>query len=324
MKRAAELFAIDEWGSDSRFVEKAWTSRSEPEPEFISVAVSRAVVFVQDTCLPGSRTRAKGSEADRADNESRQPGTTRHSVAVAENYFDERIAATYEAKWPELFESAVVDPAVSFLARLARSGTALELGIGTGRLALPLARRGIRVHGIELSPPMAARLRAQPGADAVGVTIGDFATAAVDRTFGLAYLVRNTIMNLTTQDAQVQCFRNAAAHLEPGGCFVIEVIVPDLQRLPPGETVRAFTVNPRHLGFDEYDIAAQGIISHHYWMTDGQAETFSAPFRYAWPSELDLMARLAGMTLRERWSSWRREPFTSHSRSHISVWQTPA
>jgi SAM-dependent methyltransferase len=243
---------------------------------------------------------------------------------VTENYFDERIAATYEAKWPELFEPAVVDPAVAFLAGLAPSGTALELGIGTGRLALPLAQRGIRVHGIEMSPPMAERLRAKPGADAIGVTIGDFATATVRGTFGLAYLVRNTIMNLTTQDAQVQCFRNAAAHLEPGGCFVIEVIVPDLQRLPPGETVRAFTVTPRHLGFDEYDVAAQGVISHHYWMTGGKAETFSAPFRYAWPSELDLMARLAGMTLRERWSSWQREPFTGDSRSHISVWQTPS
>lgn len=243
---------------------------------------------------------------------------------MTEKYFDERIAATYEAKWPELFEPAVVDPAVSFLAGLARSGTALELGIGTGRLALPLAQRGFRVHGIELSPAMAARLQAEPGAGAIGVTIGDFATATVNGTFGLAYLVRNTIMNLTTQDAQVQCFRNAAAHLEPGGCFVIEVLIPDLQRLPPGETVRAFTVTPRHLGLDEYDIAAQGVISHHYWMTGEQAETFSAPFRYVWPSELDLMARLAGMTLRERWSSWHREPFTGDSRTHISVWQTPS
>jgi SAM-dependent methyltransferase len=153
---------------------------------------------------------------------------------VSENYFDERIAATYEAKWPELFEPAVVDPAVSFLADLARSGTALELGIGTGRLALPLSRRGIRVHGIELSPAMAARLRAEPGADGIGVTIGDFATATVSGRFGLAYLVRNTIMNLTTQDGQVACFCNVADHLEPDGCFVIEVIVPELQRLPLG------------------------------------------------------------------------------------------
>ena len=240
---------------------------------------------------------------------------------MAENYFDERIAATYEAKWPELFEPAVVEPAVSFLADLARSGTALELGIGTGRLALPLSQRGIRVHGIELSPAMAARLRAKPHADGIGLTIGDFTTATVSETFGLAYLVRNTIMNVTTQDGQVECFRNAAAHLAPGGCFVIEVIVPELQRLPPGETVRAFTVTPRHLGFDEYDIAAQGVISHHYWVDNGEFETFSAPFRYVWPAELDLMARLAGMTLRERWSDWNREPFTSDSMSHISVWR---
>jgi SAM-dependent methyltransferase len=239
------------------------------------------------------------------------------------NYFDQRIAATYEAKWPHLFDPAVLDPAVSFLAELAVSGTALELGIGTGRVALPLSRRGIRVHGIELSPAMAAQLRAKPGAESIGVTIGDFATTTVDGTFGLAYLVRNTIMNLTTQDQQVDCFRNVAAQLGPGGCFVIEVIVPDLQRLPPGETVRAFTVTPEHLGFDEYDIAAQGLISHHYWMRDGELETFAAPFRYVWPSELDLMARLAGMSLRERWSDWHREPFTSASRSHISVWQKP-
>jgi SAM-dependent methyltransferase len=240
---------------------------------------------------------------------------------VPENLFDERIAATYEAKWPELFEPAVVDPAVTFLADLARPGTALELGIGTGRLAVPLSQRGIRVHGIELSPAMAARLRAKPGADGIGVTIGDFASARVSGTFGLAYLVRNTIMNVTTQDAQVECFRNVAGHLRPGGCFVIEVIVPELRRLPPGETVRAFTVTPRHLGFDEYDIAAQRLTSHHYWADTGELETFSAPFRYVWPSELDLMARLAGMTLRERWSGWQREPFTSDSRSHVAVWQ---
>jgi len=240
---------------------------------------------------------------------------------MPENYFDERIAATYEAKWPELFEPSVVDPAVDFLAELARSATALELGIGTGRLALPLSRRGVRMHGIELSPAMVARLKQQPGADAIGVTIGDFATATVAGTFGLAYLVRNTIMNLTTQDSQVECFRNVAGHLEPGGCFVIEVIVPELRRLPPGEKFRPFTVTPWHLGFDEYEVAAQGVVSHHYWVTDGEFETFSAPFRYVWPAELDLMARLAGMTLRERWSDWDRSAFTSDSRSHISVWQ---
>ncbi|HEV3370503.1 MAG TPA: class I SAM-dependent methyltransferase [Acidimicrobiales bacterium] len=240
---------------------------------------------------------------------------------MPENYFDERIAKAYDAKWANLAEPAVVDPAVNFLAELAGTGAALELGVGTGRLALPLSRRGVRVHGIELSPAMVAQLQAKPGADTIGVTIGDFATTRVGGTFTLAYLVRNTIANLTTQDQQVACFGNVAAHLEPGGRFVIELYIPELQRLPPGETIRAFTVTPTHLGFEEYDVATQIAYSHHYWMVDGKLETFSAPFRYVWPSELDLMARLAGMTLRERWSSWAREPFTSDSRSHVSVWE---
>lgn len=243
---------------------------------------------------------------------------------MPKNYFDERIAKSYEAKWPELFEPAVVDPVVSFLAELAGTGAALELGIGTGRLAIPLSHRGVRVHGIDLSPDMVAQLQAKPGTDAIGVTIGDVATTRVGGSFKLAYLVRNTIMNLTTQDAQLACFQNVATQLEPGGCFVIEVVVPELQRLPPGETVRAFTVTPTHLGFDEYDVTSQNLISHHYWMADGQLETFSAPFRYVWPSELDLMARLAGMTLRERWSDWTRKPFMSASRQHVSVWEKTA
>jgi SAM-dependent methyltransferase len=239
-------------------------------------------------------------------------------------YFDERIAERYESYWPELFRPDVVQPAVSFLAELVGSGAALELGIGTGRLALPLQKRGVRVHGIELSPAMVAKLREKPDSANIGVTIGDFATATVNGSFKLAYLVRNTIMNLTTQDEQVQCFCNVAAHLQPGGCFVIEVVVPELQRLPPGETVRAFRVDPTHLGFDSYDIAGQGLVSHHYWVIDGKLETFSSPFRYVWPSELDLMARLAGMRLRERWSDWSREPYTSNSRQHISVWEKRA
>ena len=234
--------------------------------------------------------------------------------------FDERIATRYETYWPNLFDPAVVDPAVDFLAELGGGG-ALEFGIGTGRLALPLRARGVRVHGIELSPAMVAQLETKPGAADIGVTIGDFAHATVDGTFTVVYLVRNTIMNLTTQDEQVECFRNAAAHLGPGGCFVIEVIVPGLQRLPPGETVRPFTVTPTHLGFDEYDVASQIAFSHHYWMIDGALETFSAPFRYVWPSELDLMARLAGMQLRARWNDWDRAPFTSGSRQHVSVWE---
>jgi hypothetical protein len=171
---------------------------------------------------------------------------------------------------------------------------------------------------------MVARLRAKPGAEQFGVTIGDFATTTVDGRFSVAYLVFNTIMNLTTQDGQIACFQNVATHLQPGGCFVIEVMVPALQRLPPGETVRAFDVTPTHLGFDEYDVASQGLISHHYSVVDGKLEVVSMPFRYVWPSELDLMARLAGMTLRERWGGWKREPFTSDSTKHVSVWEKTA
>jgi SAM-dependent methyltransferase len=221
-----------------------------------------------------------------------------------------------------MFDPAVVGETVDFLADLAAGGAALELGIGTGRIALPLSQRGVDVHGIELSPAMVARLRAKAGADDIGVAIGDFATTRVDGSFRLVYLVYNTIMNLTSQDEQVECFRNVAAHLEPGGCFVIEVGVPDLRRLPPGETVRAFTVSPTYVAFDEYtDMTAQISYSHHYWVLGDKLEVFSAPYRYVWPSELDLMARIAGLTPRERWSSWTREPFTGESTSHVSVWE---
>jgi len=242
---------------------------------------------------------------------------------MPQNYFGERIAERYDESAVDMFDPAVVNPVIDFLADLAFDGTALELGIGTGRIALPLAQRGIRVHGIDLSEAMVDRLRAKPGADQIEVTIGDFATTTVQGSFSVAYLVFNTIMNLTTQDEQVACFQNVAAHLVPGGCFVIEVSVPDLQRLPPGEKVRAFKVSDSRLGFDEYDIARQGLISHHYWVIDGKLEVFSPPFRYVWPAELDLMARLAGLSLRERWGGWQREPFTSESTSHVSVWQKP-
>jgi SAM-dependent methyltransferase len=242
---------------------------------------------------------------------------------MPEDHFGERVAARYDESSSDLFAPAAVDPVVDFLADLAGHGAALELGIGTGRIALPLARRGVRVHGIDLSDAMVARLRAKPGAEQIDVTIGDFAATTVDGRFSVAYLVFNTIMNLTTQDGQVACFQNVAAHLEPGGCFVIEVMVPALQRLPPGETVRPFDLTPTHLGFDEYDVASQGLSSHHYSVIDGNLDVGSTPFRYVWPAELDLMARLAGMTLRERWGGWRREPFTSDSTSHVSVWEKP-
>jgi SAM-dependent methyltransferase len=242
-----------------------------------------------------------------------------------DGYFDEQVAATYDETTEELFDPAVVEPTVTFLAELAGTGRALELGIGTGRIALPLADRGVGVHGIELSRAMTARLHAKPGGEGIGVTIGDFATAKIDGradgTFRLAYLLRNTIMNLTTQAAQVACFRNVAAHLEPGGRFVIEVQVPGLQRLPPGETFQVFHMSDTHWGIDEYDLANQGLISHHLRIIDGRLNRLSIPFRYAWPAELDLMAQLAGMRLRDRWANWKREPFTSESREHISVWE---
>jgi hypothetical protein len=240
-----------------------------------------------------------------------------------DGYFDERVAARYDESAEVMSDAGAVDPVVEFLAELAGTGGALEFGIGTGRIALPLAQRGLPVHGIELSKAMVAKMRAKPGGEDIGVAIGDFATTTVDRTFSVAYLIWNTIMNLTSQAAQVACFRNAAAHLERGGCFVIEVGVPDLQRLPPGETFHAFHVSETRWGIDEYDVASQGLTSHHFEIVDGRLERTSIPFRYAWPAELDLMAELAGMRLRERWSGWRREPFTSESRKHVSVWEKP-
>jgi SAM-dependent methyltransferase len=242
---------------------------------------------------------------------------------VPADYFAGRVAARYDASLADRFEPAAVDPVVDFIAALADGGDALELGIGTGRIALPLSRRGIRVHGIDLSPDMVEQLRAKPGGDAIGVTIGDFASTRVDGAFAVAYLVFNTIMNLTTQDEQVACFANVARHLRPGGWFVIEVGVPELQRLPPGEAVRPFHVGETHLGFDEYDVVRQGLVSHHFALVDGAWERMSVPFRYVWPSELDLMAQLAGLTLHARFAGWQREPFRAESRAHVSVWQKP-
>ena len=238
-------------------------------------------------------------------------------LCVPEDYFDEWIAERCERLWPDIFDPAVVATAVEVLAEMAGEDAALELGIGTGRLALPLSRQGVRVSGIDLSPAMVAKLRAQRGAEAIDVVLGDLATTRVDGEFRVVYMVRNTIMNLTTQDAQVQAFANAAAHLEPGGFFVVEVLVPPWQRLAPGETFLVFDMSPRHIGVDEIDVATQNSRSHHYWFIDGESKRFSPPFRYVWPAELDLMARLAGMSLHQRWSDWKREPFTNQSHSHI-------
>jgi SAM-dependent methyltransferase len=244
-------------------------------------------------------------------------------VTDPDGYFGKDVADRYDDPSWDMFSPEVLGPTADLLAELARGGRALELGIGTGRVALPLAERGVEVAGIDLSRAMVAKLREKPGGDRIPVEIGDFASTRVQGTFTLAYLVFNTINNLTTQPEQVACFRNAAAHLEPGGCFLIEVGVPQLQRLPPGETFRVFDVSESHWGFDEYDVVNQGLVSHHFTVVDGQIRQQSIPFRYVWPAELDLMARLAGMTLRDRWSGWRREPFTSESRKHVSVWEKP-
>jgi SAM-dependent methyltransferase len=238
---------------------------------------------------------------------------------MGENDFGEDIAARYDVTIGDWGDPEVVNPAVEFLAEVAADGAALELGIGTGRIALPLTARGVPVYGIDLSEAMVARLRAKPGGAEIPVAIGDFSTTRVDGRFSLAYVVFNTIMNLRTQEAQVACFENVGAHLKAGGCFVAEIMLPELQRLSPGERFLPFSVEADHLGFDEYDLANQGLTSHHYYPETGAYATF--PGRYAWPSELDLMARLAGMTLRERWSDWRREPFGAASDKHVSVWQ---
>lgn len=234
---------------------------------------------------------------------------------VKPDYFGEEVAARYDAGLGERGEPGVIAANVDFLADLAGDGAALELGIGTGRIALPLAERGVPVHGIDLSEAMVARLRAKPGGEAIPVTIGDFATTRVDGTFSLAYVVFNTIMNLATQEDQVACFENAASHLGPGGCFVVEVGVPR------GTQREVFALGDTHVGVDEWEPATQRLVSHHFSLVDGSWVRNSIPFYAAAPGEHDLMARLAGMRLRERWSGWLREPFTAESTKHVSVWE---
>jgi SAM-dependent methyltransferase len=239
-----------------------------------------------------------------------------------DGYFGETVAARYDDASDPMFAPEVVEPAVDLLATLAGGGRALELAIGTGRIGLPLAARGVPVHGIELSRAMVERLRAKAGED-VGVTIGDMTTSRAPDAYRLVYLVFNTIMNLTTRDAQVACFRNAAAHLEPGGRFLVEVSVPRLRRLPHGQRHVVFDFSDLHVGIDEYDAATQSVISHHFSRRGDSWELASVPFRYVWPEELDLMAALADLRLQNRWSGWQREPFTSESSTHVSVWAKP-
>jgi Methyltransferase domain len=242
---------------------------------------------------------------------------------ASEGFFGERVAAAYDERSAGMFEPAVVGPAVDLLAELAGDGAALEFAIGTGRIALPLAERGVRVAGIDNSEAMIARLRDKPGAQRIDAVVGDMADTRLDGEFALVYLVFNTIFNLVTQDGQVACFENAAAHLRSGGRFVIEARVPELQRLPLGQTVLPWRADPSGTSAYVYDVVTQRLSGQHYHFSEGRVETTPTEMRYAWPAELDLMARLAGMRLEDRWGGWGREPFTSLSPSHVSVYAKP-
>jgi len=239
--------------------------------------------------------------------------------------WDQDIAEVYDAVNSSQFDQSVLGPMVDLLAELAGDGPALEFAVGTGRVALPLSQRGVTVSGIELSPHMADKIRTKPGADAVNVTVGDMTTIRVPGQFALVYLVANTIMNVTTQDEQVAVFANAAAHLRPGGCFVIQLIVPQLRGVPRGERGRVFTLEPDHVGIETFDdLVGQIAWSHHWMVVDGRLVRHAAPYRFVWPSELDLMARLAGLRVRHRWADWDRSPFTSDSTSQVAVFEKPA
>jgi SAM-dependent methyltransferase len=238
--------------------------------------------------------------------------------------WDKEFAELYDTVYAGKSDRGVLDPIVDFLAELADDGPALEFAIGTGRVALPLAARGLRVAGIELSPHMADQLARKPGADAVEVTVGDMASVAVPGAYRLVYLVANTIMNVTTQDEQVAVFTNAAAHLEAGGVFVLEVIVPPLRSVPPEELGRVFSLEDSHVGIDTFDDPlGQVSWSHHWFEVGGRWVRHSAPYRYLWPPEMDLMARIAGLRVRERWADWVRTPFDTTSTSQVVVYEKP-
>jgi hypothetical protein len=241
------------------------------------------------------------------------------------DYFGEEVAVRYDESCAEMFDPRVVGPTVDRLAELAADGAALEFAVGTGRVALPLSDRGVPVSGVDLSVAMVERLRAKEGAERIDVHIGDMTSTRLAGSFELVYLVYNTIGNLFTQERQVACFANAAAHLEVGGSFVVEVGVPDLRRLCPGEDARVFAHAPGYVGYDHYtDLVAQQAVSHHFFADASGRHEFTTPFRYVWPSELDLMARLAGLSLRNRWADWERSPFTGECASHVSVWERTA
>jgi SAM-dependent methyltransferase len=232
------------------------------------------------------------------------------------------IAEVYDQIYAAMHEPSALDPMLELLSGLAHGGRALEFAVGTGRVALPLSDRGVTVYGIELSPHMVEQLRAKPGSEAVPVTIGDMTSTRVPGNFQLVYLVANTIMNVTTQDEQIAVFANAAAHLQPLGCFVVEVIVPQLRRVPPGDDARVFTLDPDHVGIETFDDIVDQVAWSHHWMdVGGRLVRHSAPYRYVWPSELDLMAKISGFRRQSRYEGWDRRPFTSNSPSQVAVYE---
>jgi SAM-dependent methyltransferase len=241
-----------------------------------------------------------------------------------EDIWNAEAAARYDTPGEGMFAPDVLDPAVDRLAELAGDGRALEFAIGTGRVGVPLAQRGVPVTGIELSRPMVDQLRTKLDAAALEVVVGDMATTRVPGEFTLVYLVFNTISNLQTQAEQVACFRNAARHLVPGGRFVIELWVPELRRLPIGQEATVGHVEPGYIVLDTYDTVQQRVVSHHFRFGDGtEASLFRSPHRYIWPAELDLMAQLAGFELESRHADWSGTEFTAESRSHVSVYRLP-
>jgi SAM-dependent methyltransferase len=241
---------------------------------------------------------------------------------MSDVHLDESVATKYDERSTKAFSVEVLGPTVDFLAALAEGGRALEFAIGTGRVGLPLSERGIQVTGIEFSEPMLNQLRLKNGAEKIEVILGDMTSTLAEGDFQLVYLVYNTIMNLKEQARQVACFKNAAAHLKPGGCFAMEVMVPRLRSLPPGEKYQPFSVSEAHIGLDEYvSFTDQILKSHHVYNDEGRHRQMVGAYRWVWPSELDLMAQLAGMQLIGRWADWDRSPFTDDSDKHISVWR---
>lgn len=239
--------------------------------------------------------------------------------------WDQQLAEVYDETYEAEFRPEVLDPMVDVLEEVAAGGPALEFAVGTGRVALPLATRGVPVQGIELSPHMADRLRAKPGADKVAVTVGDMCTTRLSDQFTLVYIVANSLMNVTTQREQLAVFANAAEHLTTPGFFVVELIVPQLQRVPPGEVARVFTLEEDHVGVETFDdLVGQIAWSHHWMCVDDRLVRHSAPYRYVWPSELELMGALAGLQLQDRWANWHRDPFTSTSPRQVAVFAKAA